>query len=422
MIKQLVITFFLVSSLLFFSSCTIFGLGDSEESAEAEDYYSGEDEYADEEAGELISDQDQDLGETEDAPQEGEESDLGMSEEDIQYIDEEDEEFLAEEGENIEVEDDEEDSLGGGEEIIDAGAETSDSVDQAYNDGSESSSFFQSDAKKTKPRTSIPAKKQWISYKKIKSQPYNTGGFLVNAVYIARPGENIQGISNKIFNSDQVNQLYAINPHLKARDLKVGDKIYYQSPNRPQDSSQILFYFEDNGMSPSYHQIQVGENIRTIASQLLGHTNSWKEIWATNPHLDSKGVVNESINIKYWLPGTVAQAPIESPMETESPPPADTDTLPSPPLEEETPNVPPDNPMAEDDIPVPPSDDEVGDSEEASPGKMKESSSGGGFSQMDMTLAGVLALGALICAFMIIKKRRKKKEFDYTAANFEIDE
>ena len=418
MIKQLVITFFLVSSILFFSSCTIFGLGDSEENAEAEDYYSEEGE----EAGELISDQGQELSEIEGVSKEGEESDLGMNEEDIQYIDEEDEEFLAEEGEDIEVEDEEEDSLGGGEEISDAGAETSDSVDTAYNDGSESSSFFQSDTKKTTPRTSIPTKKQWVSYKKIKSQPYNTGGFLVNAVYIVRQDENIQSISNKIFSSDQVSQLYAINPHLKARDLKVGDKIYYQSPNRPQDSSQILFYFEDNGISPSYHQIQVGENIRTIASQLLGHTNSWKEIWATNPNLDSKGVVNESINIKYWSPGTIAQAPVESPMETESPPPVntETDTLPSPPLEEETPNVPPDDPIAED-IPKPPSDEASLESP-ASSGKMKESSSRGGFSQMDMVLAGVLALGALICAFMIIKKRRKKKEFDYTAANFEIDE
>ena len=419
MIKQLVITFYLLFSLLLFSACTIFDSGDYEEDLEEEDYYleEGEEGEGEEGEGELVSDQELEaVDEPEDLLEE-EASDTGMYD-DIQYIDEEDEDLLAEEGEEIEVE---EDPLDREAEISSAEAETSESVETAYDDGSESSSFFQPDAK-TSSRPSVPVKKQWISYKKIKSQPYNVGGFLINAVYIARQGEDIQNVSNKIFGSDQVSQLYAINPHLKARNLKVGDKIYYQSPNRPQDSSQLLFYFEDNGISPSYHQIQDGENIRTVASQLLGHANSWKEIWATNPDLESKGVVKAPLNIKYWPLGTAVQQMPEPVEETPTPPTvADTDTLPSPPTEEEA-TITDEEPTTAENIPTPPPDeDELMESPSSAPTEeMKKPPSG--FSQMDMILAGILALGALICSFIIMKKRRKKKEFDYTAANFEIDE
>ena len=395
MIKQLVFTLFLLFSLSFFSSCSIFGGGDSEESTEGEDYYSEEEMDEVEEPVEEMEEE----GEAQyEEIQEGEYRD----EEDVYYIDEEDEDILeAEEGE-IEIED---------TSVADTG--------ENYDSGGESSSFF-SDQTASAPSASVAtpaAKKQWIPYKKIKSQAYSAAGFVVNAAYIARSGEDIQSISNTIFGSDQVSQLYAINPHLKAKSVKVGDKIYYQSPNRPQDSSQLLFYFEDRGIQPSYHQIQAGENIRTIASQLLGHAESWKEIWATNPDLQSKGRLDQPVTIKYWpadaVGGGAAEPTLPPPPQPEQPAGQQEEEPPPSPSMEETEEMPEE---AEESPPLPPSKEEITPSEPSSEGGLS-------FSQVDMALAGLLALVALICAFIIIKKRmNKKKDFDYTAANFEIDE
>ena len=423
MIKQLVIILYLLSSLLLFSACTFFGSGSYEENLEQEDYYGkGEDE------GEL-PDPDT-AGEIEDPDSKSEDvdSDTGMYD-DIEYIDEEDEDLL-EEPTGI-VEDDPDDPMpgemiGGEEEIDDYPKEASLVADSEKPlESSEipadnsSNNFFQNTSSPAPP----PVKKRWVSYKKIKSQPYNIGDFLINAVYIARQGEDIQSVSNKIFGSDQISQLYAVNPHLKARNLKVGDKIYYPSPNRPQDSSQLLFYFEDNGISPEYHQIQAGENIRTVASKLLGHANSWKEIWATNPDLKSKTEVKIPLSIKYWPPTPVVTTP--PPVQPQQPPSEEIpDTTPPPPPIEEgdegKEDIIDEPPLQKDIPPTPlPGEDEIPDSSD-DPEQPKKITSD--FLQMDMILAGIFILGAVICFFIIMKKRRKKKEFDYTAANFEIDE
>ena len=390
MINQLVFILFFLFSLCLFSSCTIFDSGDSGEAVETEDYYPEEEE---EELEQAINEEEVQDEETE--------VEQVSDEEDIYYIDEEDEDILeAEEGEDIKVED-----------------TFSTEESEEYADADDSP-FFSSDKSFPPPKQAVPKKKR-ISYKKIKGQPYNIAGFLVNAVYIARPGENIQSISNTIFGSNQVNQLHAINPHLKARDVKVGNKIYYQSPHRPQDSSQLLFYFEDNSVQPSYHQVQTGENIRTVASQLLGHNDSWKEIWATNPDLQSKGKLDRSVTIKYWPAaggGEPMPLPPQQPVvsnETEQPPPPS-----APPVEEEQEPLPVTD-ENESSSPLPPPEDSSIESPDSSSFMEKIRN----FSQVDMLLAGALALIALICALIIIKKRMsKRKEFDYTAANFEIDE
>ena len=151
-----------------------------------------------------------------------------------------------------------------------------------------------------------PSKRK--SLNKIIEVAYNKSGFLVNAVYIARPNEDIKNISQKIYRQDRTGDLLAINPHLQNRGVVVGDKIYYNSPNRPKDNRRILFFYEDNNISPSYYNLSKGDNIRSTASQLLGHPNSWKEIWATNPELESKGEIQGSIRIAYWGGGSMPQA------------------------------------------------------------------------------------------------------------------
>lgn len=146
-----------------------------------------------------------------------------------------------------------------------------------------------------------------IPVKKIKSYPYNRAGMLVNAVYIARSGDDLSSISQKIYGADRTGDLLAINPNLQ-RGVDVGDKVYYNSPNRPTDSQNLFFYYEDIGVQPQQYTVGRGENIRDIAQQLFGERESWKELWATNFEVESKWALNEGIALRYW-DGSVSVAP-----------------------------------------------------------------------------------------------------------------
>ncbi|RME15822.1 MAG: LysM peptidoglycan-binding domain-containing protein, partial [Bdellovibrio sp.] len=189
-------------------------------------------------------------------------------------------------------------------------------------------------------------KRHWIPVKKIKTTPFKRAGVLVNTVYIARPGDTLASVSQKIYGADKTDELLKINPHLR-RGLKVGDKVYYNSPRRPTDDSRILTYYEDLGLQPEIYVSKAGDNIRTVAKELLGHKDSWKEIWATNLEVESKGVLPEGIQLKYWrdVSGTLAK--------NTSPEPS------SPPMnashestnEEELPPPPPPEPMKEESLP-----------------------------------------------------------------------
>ena len=262
----------------------------------------------------------------------------------------------------------------------------------------------------------FPKKSQskFIPLRKIINVPYRKANYLVNAVYIARPGDTLKSISQKIYGSDQVADLYTINPHLKSRSVKVGDKIYYNSPYRKNDKARLLFYYQDINAPSTFYTLSQGDNIRKVAGQLLGHPNSWKEIWATNPGLKSKGEIEESISIVYW-PKTVAGAKLPESVVEKKVPPEDESGDPNQkiePIQEETP------PLEEPFPPVPPVTD-PGDQTEPE----KDKTAGilpMIFKQKEImiTLFGILII--LILIIRLIVKKRKQRNFDYTATNIEV--
>jgi len=153
----------------------------------------------------------------------------------------------------------------------------------------------------------------------------------------------------------------------------VGDKVYYNSPQRPNDSQSLLTYYEDLSLSPQVYTIQAGENIRTISKNLLGNANSWKEIWATNPSIQSKGNVEDSYELRYWNEGGPAVAtslaqnnfnnnnnnnnnfPVEEEFTPPPPPPVESLPPPPPPVVAQN-NVPPPPPVEniQEELPPPP--------------------------------------------------------------------
>lgn len=142
--------------------------------------------------------------------------------------------------------------------------------------------------------------------------PYQADGGWINTVYVARPGETLKDVSQKIFSADKTKELKKIaeNSYLKSRKVKAGDKIYYVSPNRPEDSTKTLFYYEDVGLTPETYVAKKGDNLRKIAKEVLGYDNAWIEMWTSNP-VESKKALTEGETIKFWnpTPSLSAKAP-----------------------------------------------------------------------------------------------------------------
>lgn len=137
--------------------------------------------------------------------------------------------------------------------------------------------------------------------------PYAHGEGFVNTVYIARPKERLADISQTIFGMDKSKELKQINPYLKSRGARPGDKIYYVSPNRPTDSSKMVSYYEDNGMTASTYVAKKGDRLTKVSKDLLGYSNAWKEVWTTN-NIQSKTKLAEGDVIQYWKPAQTSVA------------------------------------------------------------------------------------------------------------------
>ncbi len=169
----------------------------------------------------------------------------------------------------------------------------------------------------------------YIPVKRIASSPFNKNGALMNTVYIARPGDDIASISQKIYGSDRSGDLLSWNGHL-GRGVKVGDKVYYNSGRRPTDNARMLTYYEDVGIEPQIHPAKAGDNIRTVAKSLLGHERSWMEVWATNPEVESKDVLEADANLRYWSDSASAGVPSPIADSGQAPPPVAPDMMADP--------------------------------------------------------------------------------------------
>lgn len=150
--------------------------------------------------------------------------------------------------------------------------------------------------------------KVMASLKKVETVPFVKSEILLNAVYVARPGDNLKNVSQMIYgNNEKLAELKKVNPSLK-KSLKPGDKVYYNSPQRPTDDQKILTYYEDQGMSPEVYVSQDSDDLKKVSKQLLGFPNAWKEMWVLNS-VDSKDALPAGTQLKYWkTAGTLASA------------------------------------------------------------------------------------------------------------------
>ena len=251
-------------------------------------------------------------------------------------------------------------------------------------------------------------KKKWIPLKKIPSTTWKSNGKWINAVYIVRPADSLNQISTMIFSEDKSEELKSINPLLKRRDIKVGDKIYYSSPLRPNDRNNFYHYYEDTNQIAQTYDLGSGDNIRVVSERLLGHKNSWKEIWATNPQLKSKGDISEPVTIQYW--NTAPPAPIVE----KTPPPAE-DSIDDSMIADE--DMPMEEPIEEEqpieDIEPSPMNDTMMEDMDEQPSWYKEN--------MKIIGASILLIIVAFLLIRIIRERRNRSDFDFSQTHIDID-
>lgn len=188
-----------------------------------------------------------------------------------------------------------------------------------------------------------------VSLKKIKEAPFDVGGTILNTVYLARPGDNVRGIAKKL--GVGRNELVRWNSHI-AGGVKTGDKVYYRSQTRPDDTSTMLTYYEDRGIAAQNYEAQEGENIRAIAKKVIGSSEGWKELWATNLQVESKGELPGGTVLRYWSEDAVStpvaaapppEPPAPPPPPPQLPPPSPPPVAQTPPTDQGLPQQPLDN-------------------------------------------------------------------------------
>lgn len=279
-----------------------------------------------------------------------------------------------------------------------------------------------------------------IPLTKIESTPFRRGGFLLNAVYVGRPDDDYKRIAQKIYgDSSKASDLKAMNPGVTKP--RVGTKIYYNSPNRPNDEVALKFYYEDIGIQPQVFVSQRDESLRPKSKELLGFDNAWKEIWSTNVSLADKFNLPAGTEVYYWPESEVAAAPVlasSAPESSQMPSlPVESEVVtPESMLESPAPELPQDSlamndmppPMPEPEFTPPPPPPPVEaftppppppppPAFEPPPAQMAEVEEvGEGQDDMMMILGAIGILSAGLAALIVIRKRKQQRELMAMAA------
>lgn len=256
--------------------------------------------------------------------------------------------------------------------------------------------------------------KDVVPVSKIRREPFvSKAGRLMNAVYIARPGDDGGVISQKLFDKDMKAMLEEDNEDLR-RGVNVGDKIYYNSPSRPDDKKEMLTYYEDKKLPVQYYITKADDNIKKIGREVLGYDDAWKEVWATNESLQSQALLPAGLKIRYWSGNEMAEPPPEAPIMASADPietstsgdetpaiaaPAEPETLPD--LSEASMEDPT---MAQTDATPMPSDIATSTPDAAPPATVKENS------DSLLTIAAVSIIGLAVLTLIAIQIKNRKRD------------
>lgn len=267
------------------------------------------------------------------------------------------------------------------------------------------------------PLPAEKAAKEVVPVSKIRKEPFfSKKGRLINTVYIARAGDDLGTISQKLFEKDNAAILVEDNADLDD-GVSIGEKVYYNSPTRSDDRKEILTYYEDKKMPAQYYITKQGDSIQNIGREVLGHDEAWKEIWALNESLQTQALLPAGLKIRYWSGNELQAPPVEPPImaSTDSPDstsgaagttaPATnsdgpTETLPD--ISQETPTEDPANlPQAE----VTPMPSDIATSAPPMPPTLAKEDG-----DSLLTVAGIAIIGLAVITLVAIQIKNRKRD------------
>jgi hypothetical protein len=275
------------------------------------------------------------------------------------------------------------------------------------------------------------------SYRKVETAPWKEAGKTLNTVYVARNGDSWSSVSQMIYGSEKPKELKKMNPSIKDRKLKVGDKVYYNSPHRPDDETKVLTYYEDSGIAPEVYIAKSGDTLKGIAKEVFGTDQGWKELYATN-EFESKGKLDEGTQVKYWRAAAAvtkptsevaaAQPPMDAPpADMPPPPPAQADMPPPPPPAEMAPPPPPPDMASNEMAPPPPPPPPVEaiappppPPQDMARNKNHQDPAGAPMEDDQMTTLAAGAVVAVGLALFMIMRRRRKKELEQAIQDTQV--
>jgi hypothetical protein len=235
-------------------------------------------------------------------------------------------------------------------------------------------------------------------------------------------------------NADKAKDLKKAN---NGKKVKPSEKIYYNSPQRPNDETKIATYYEDMGMMPEVYVSKEGDNLKKVSKELLGYDNAWKEVWALNG-VESKAKLPAGTELRYWKGAPAAPAPKTELAKNEMPPPSPPNEMPPPPpppppmpdqsVAANTANqLPPPPPPMPNDMPPPPPPppaEAVNPPPPPPPAKKaaakKEASAVAGLDQDTMMMLGGAGIVAIGLASIIIIRKRRQKEMQAAFGNTQV--
>jgi nucleoid-associated protein YgaU len=145
-------------------------------------------------------------------------------------------------------------------------------------------------------------------FPEIANQPVQKDGYVLNGYVFVRNERNWKELSKLLYGREDRAELLA---QWNANAVvEPGAVVYYNSPFRPDDATQLKSFDADFGMTLTDVSVAAGDTLSSIAAKVYGSPDAWREIAAANTDSLSHPDVIEIGQTLHVAPSARETAPI----------------------------------------------------------------------------------------------------------------
>ncbi|MEO5668023.1 MAG: LysM domain-containing protein, partial [Bdellovibrionota bacterium] len=120
-------------------------------------------------------------------------------------------------------------------------------------------------------------------FPEISKRVVQKGGYALNGYVFVRNEQNWKDLSKLLYGrADRAALLAEWNGN---SEIKPGAVVYYNSPFRPDDSSELKSFDTDFGMTLTGVSVSAGDSLSSIAAKVYGSPDAWRELASLNADL-----------------------------------------------------------------------------------------------------------------------------------------